>query len=139
MSKKNVIASVKTDKIEKINLSKFAKELENVNVSHALRERETIYIYPEEIKKEDINNAIGKKFRSSLRSRLKRFSNNIFVFAKKNEEKELIAEIGLFDEFYKKNYRINDYSLKSVSSSNDLAKNRDLSLMLQIIAECKSI
>lgn len=143
MSKKNVIASKVIAKenvkgeIKEINLSRFAKDLENVNVSHIKRDRETIYIYPEDMKKEEINNEKGKKFRSSLRAKMQRFSNNCFVFSKQNDIENLKKMIIEFDDFYAKNYRITDYSLKSISSSNDASKNRDLNLLLEIIKEMK--
>ena len=134
----NVIAKdAKKEDVKEINLSKFAKELEGKNVSHLQRERETIYIYPESIPKDRINEREGKQFRGKMRSRIKRFSDNLFYAGKIGnipECKKIIAE---FDLFYKEFYRINDYSLKSLSSSNDPAKNKDIDLFLNLLKEIK--
>lgn len=141
MSKK-VSASVidaKKNEIANVNLSKFAKELESKNVSHSRNERETIYIYPASIPKERINEKEGKQFRGKMRNSLKRFCNNIFYFGKMQDEKLIKEDILKFDAFYKENYRINDFSLKSLSSSNDESVNKDISLFLQIIKEFKGI
>lgn len=145
MSKKalnasNINASKMEDKKEeivKINLSKFASQLENKGISHARNERETIYIYPASIPKDRINEKEGKQFRGKMRSQLKRFSNNIFFFAKGEKIEEIKKEIANFEIFYKEFYRINDYSLKSLSSSNDEGKNRDIELLLSILSEMK--
>lgn len=145
MSKKRVIASNvnakkengKREGIEILNLSKFSKELENKGNSHIQRDRETIYIYPESIPKDRINEKEGKQFRGKMRNSIKRFANNIFYNAKTNRIEELKAEISKFDSFYKEFYRINDYSLKSLSSSNDEGKNKDIDLLLRIISEFK--
>lgn len=141
MSKK-VNASVidaKKNEIANVNLSKFAKELESKNVSHSRNERETIYIYPASIPKERINEKEGKQFRGKMRSSLQRFCNNVFYYGKMEDHKLIKEEIEKFDAFYKENYRINDFSLKSLSSSNDPARNKDIDLFLQIVKEFKSI
>jgi|SRR5882757_622177 len=131
------IADEKKEEIKIVNLSKFAKELENKSVSHARNERETIYNYPPNVPKEKINEREGKQFRGKMRNSLQRFSNNIFYNEKIQNLDELKKEIAKFEIFYKENYRINDYSLKSLSSSNDPAKNKDIDLLLRIIAESK--
>lgn len=125
----------KKDEIVNINLSKFASELENKGNSHIRNERETIYVYPSSIPKERINEKEGKQFRGKMRNQIKRFANNIFYESKRNEIENVKAEIAKFDAFYKENYRINDYSLKSLSSSNDEGKNKDIDLLLRIISE----
>lgn len=133
----NAIASKIEEKKENltiVNLSKFAKELENVQLKQK-RERETIYVYPESFSKSDVNSEKGKKFRNGIRSKMKRFANNIFYFAKIQEEDNLKKEIGMFKEFYKSNFRLNDFSLNSISQSKDAGKEKDFSLMLNIIKE----
>lgn len=136
MSKKNV-ASAKKDEIVNINLSKFASKLENKGNSHIRNERETIYIYPASIPKDRINEKEGKQFRGKMRNELKRFCNNIFYESKRNEIANVKVIIAKFDSFYKEFYRINDYSLKSLSSSNDEGKNQDIQLLLDILSEFK--
>lgn len=126
----------KKDEIVKINLQKFAKELENVNLKEK-KVRETIYNYPEGFTKQKINSDEGKKFRNSLRNQLKRICNNILVYAKTNQQDKLVAEIKLFSAFYKKNYQRNDFSITSLSSSKDESKEKDLTLMINIVKEFK--
>jgi hypothetical protein len=123
--------------VKEINLSKFAKELEGKNISHIQRERETIYIYPDYIPKDRINEKEGKQFRGNKRSRLKRFSDNLFYSAKIGNVEECKKIVSEFDSFYKEFYRINDYSLSSLSSSNDPAKNKDIQLFLSLLLEIK--
>lgn len=145
MSKRNnvIVKDAKKDEIVKeipsINLQKFAKELEGKGISHLRNDRETIYIYPEEWKSDNINGREGRKFRSHKRSFIQRLSNNLFFLGKGEKIEEIKAEIVKFDAFYKEFYKINDYSLKSLSSSNDPAKNANIDLLLRIIREIKSI
>lgn len=143
-SKKNAIVNPKaknakkdeSKEINKINLSKFVSQLSTIELKEK-KDKETIYIYPEGSSKEWIGSDKGKKFRNSLRNAMKKFANNILIFAKINDLEKLQGEIKKFDEFYKKNYRINDLSLKSISSSSDPLKERDYSLMIEIIKEVK--
>lgn len=130
---KNANAS-KESNVVNLNLEKFEKSLESVSLKEK-KTRETIYNYPEGWDKTKINSEEGKKFRNSLRNQMKRFSNNVFVFTKTKENEKLIAEIDAFNAFYLKNFRINDYSLDSITQSKDDAKSRDLSLMMDIIRE----
>jgi len=132
-NQKNANASQES-KVVNLNLEKFEKSLESVSLKEK-KTRETIYNYPEGWGKEKINSEEGKKFRNSLRNQMKRFSNNVFYYAKIKENDKLIAEIDAFNAFYLKNFRINDYSLDSITQSKDDAKSRDLSLMMDIIKE----
>lgn len=122
--------------VTKINLSQFADKLKNVELKVKAK-KSTIYKYPDTFSENDINSEKGKKFRNSLRTKLKRFSNNIFVFAKINEVEKLNNEVKEFDIFYKENYQINDYSATSISQSKNEVKEQDIVLMLQIIKEVK--
>lgn len=139
--KKNANANVKVAKEEKkeiiqINLDKFEKQLENVSIKE-IRQRETIYVYPDDFSKSDINSEKGKKYRNSIRNNLKRHCNNILIFAKSKDSEKLQKEIKEFELFYKEKFRLNDFSLSSISQSKDAGKEKDLSLMIEIIKECK--
>lgn len=120
----------------KINLDKFAKELEGMQLKEK-RTRETIYVYPESFTKSDINSEKGKKYRNSIRNNLKRFSNNICIYAKMKDAEKLGNEVKGFEGFYKEKFRLNDFSLSSISQSKDELKEKDFSLMLEIIKEVK--
>lgn len=130
---------IQKDEIVKINLSKFSKALENKIIERKSTERITLYKYPSEFTKEQINAKQGKQFRSKLRTKLNNFTNNIFLFAKQNRVDELKTEIKNFDSFYKENYLLNDYSLSSLTNINeDKEKFANIKLMLDIINEVKN-
>lgn len=139
-TKKNV-ANKKTTENKKsvvnLNLSQFAAKLDNIEVKEK-KDKETLYIYPETLSKSDINGEKGKKHRNKLRTKMQKFENNIFVFTKTNDTENLEKTIAEFDAFYKENYRTPDYSLKSISSSNDEKKTASLKTMLEIINAVKS-
>lgn len=120
--------------ITKVNLDKFEKELSGVQLKEK-KVRETIYTYPAEFTKELINSDKGKKFRNSMRNKMKFHCNNILTFAKSKDMEKLAKEVKDFKAFYKANYRLNDFSLASISQSNDATKEKDLNLMIQILKE----
>lgn len=144
MSKKSIIPAknVNASKenaspaIAKFNLSQFADQLSAIELREK-KDKETIYKYPEGFSKEMISSEKGKKFRNSLRNRMKTICNNILLFAKMNRMEDLHKEIASFDALYLANYRINDYSLKSFSSSGDSSKLGLMELSLSIIREIK--
>lgn len=126
-------ASAKTTaNVVNINLSKFADKLKNISVKEK-KTKDTIYIYPENFTAKMIGEKEGKQFRNKLRNKMRFFENNIFVAAKQKDNDKLIALVKEFNSFYKANYRVNDYSLSSVSQSQDETKTGDLSTMMQII------
>lgn len=132
----NAISSPANPSIIKMNLDKFADQLGKMELKEK-KDKETIYLYPEGMTKEMISGEKGKKFRNSLRNRLKTISNNILLFAKMKRMEDLDKEINSFLAFYKDHYRLNDLSLKSISQSADEGKNASLSLFLSIVKECK--
>jgi predicted translin family RNA/ssDNA-binding protein len=130
----NKSTNVKTATVTKINLSQFADKLKNVELK-VKEKKALLYKYPENFNANDINSDKGKKFRSSLRTKLKRFTNNIFVFAKINEVEKLKKEIKDFESFYKENFVVNDLTVRSITNSKDTEAS--VTLMLQIIKEVK--
>lgn len=139
LSAKKISENVKErseDQIVKFNLDKFADQLGKIDLKEK-KERDTIYLYPAEFSKEMISGEKGKKFRNHLRNQLKRHSNNCLLFAKMKRMDDLKEEIKKFDAFYLQFYRINDYSIGSISQSNDDAKNASYSLFLDILKSLK--
>jgi hypothetical protein len=118
--------------LSKINLSAFTEKLSNVNVKEK-RMKETIYVYPEGKGKDWINSDEGKKWRNKRRSSIRRMTDNILLFAKHNRIEDLQKEIDLFQKDYKTYYRLNDFSIHSISNSQDEGKIGNLSLALDII------
>lgn len=119
-----------------INLEKYADQLSGINLKEK-KDKESLYLYPDGFLKSDISSEKGKKYRNGLRNKLKKFSNNILIFAKIKDAEKLQKEIADFMIFYKEKFRINDLSLSSISHSKDSAKEKDFSLFLQIVKECK--
>ena len=129
----------KTGKVENIktaNLAAYAERLANFDIKEKAK-KERKYIYPENFTELMINNIEGKKHRSKLRKILERHCNNIFVFTKIEDVEKLKKEISLFLDFYKANYRINDFSVNSVFDGSNEKKKNDLSFMLQIVKDQK--
>jgi hypothetical protein len=126
-----------TSNVTKVNLDKFTDALKNVEVKEKVK-KDNIYIYPETMTEKEKSNEVGKKFRNKLRNQLRRYANNIFVFAKTKNVESLEKEINLFDKFYKENYRINDYSFSSITNTKNEVKEKDIKLMLEIITAIKN-
>lgn len=130
---KNV--KVETAKIEavKLNLDMLSNEIKEKAKHIVKTEKQYLYKYPAEWTKNDIQSKQGKQFRTKCRKAIQRFSNNIFCFADMQETEKLINEINLFKIFYLENYLINDFSVDSITTSEDNKK--DISLMLRTINE----
>lgn len=132
-SKKNV---AKTETLTTINLSKFADRLNTMALDEKIRkDKQLLYKYPETWTKIHINGIEGKKFRQGLRNKLQRISNNIFTYAKQQNLELLQKEVTAFEIFYTENYLLNDFSVKSLSTRDEMKE--DLQTMLEIIAETK--
>lgn len=125
----------KDEKLTKINFSKFAEKLNSFSVKEKMQ-KSTLYNYPEGWTALNINGDEGRTFRRALRLKLTNFSNNIFVYCKTKQTEKLIAEVKNFDKFYKLNYKINDYSINSITHTKE-EKNASYVLMLDIIKEVK--
>lgn len=127
--------TAKDEKLIKINFTKFAEKLSSFDVKEKMQ-KSTLYSYPVEWTSLQINGDQGKTFRRSLRLKLTNFSNNIFVYTKTKQAEKLNAEIKAFDSFYKANYKLNDYSINSITHTKE-EKNASYVLMLEIIKEVK--
>lgn len=131
---KNVNAKKESSKLTTINLSKFA----NLKVSEVVKtQKSTLYNYPENWNALQINAGEGKSFRTKKRNKLMQFANNICVFAKHNRLNDLIEEIKKFDIFYKEIFKLNDYSINSLTHTKE-EKNAFYCDMLEIIKIVKA-
>ena len=86
--------------------------------------------------KEVISGLIGKGWRANKRKQLDNFANRFVIYLMENKSDKLKELKISFDLFYKEYYRINDYSLNSVSDRTD-AKNAIVKEMLQHFAKSK--
>lgn len=133
---KKEIASPAIVDLSKFNLEKFADQLSAISLKEK-KNKETIYVYPPEFKKEDIGGEIGKKWRNHQRRKLESLTNNILFFAKGKKMEDLQDAIKKFRSFYKETYRRNDFSIDSLSQSRNDARNAGISLALDIIKSAK--
>jgi hypothetical protein len=132
-TKKTNVAKAKKEtkvlNVEKINLSALTDRLQKIDVKEK-QKKQTIYLYPETFTDKDINSEVGKKFRNKRRKEIERFANNCFFYMKYNRENDLIKEVDEFEKHYKTFYKINDYSVKSISNSKET---NNIELFLDIV------
>ena len=121
----------KENQIVKLNFDDLKEKLSKVELKEK-KKKERLYNYPENFSEKMINESEGKAFRSKQRNKIKTFANNISLFAKMNRIEDLQKEVKLFNEYYKTVYRINDFTVNSISQK-DAEKTGDIELMLQIV------
>lgn len=149
-NKKNQSAKVNTVKtsnnvevskvnLSKINLSKFAEKFANVSEKIVSNQRESIYKYAVEFTKEKINGLEGKQLRNKHKRNIQNFASRMFVACKHKNESEIINIKNEFISYYKENYILNDYSLKSISNSQDKSKTDNIVNLLEVIKELNPI
>ncbi len=131
------VKNPKTAALAKVNLNSVASKLEAIP-AREVRERESIYLYPATLTKEQISGDKGKSFRNSMRTKRDNLINNICFFAKDAKKgAELKEAIVKFNAFYKENYQRQDYTVASLSQKHDDVKNAHIILALEIIALSK--
>ena len=125
-------ATNKQTEVKKFNLDAVKNLLSKVDLQ-TKKERVNLYIYPGDINTEALRNGKkGKAFRQSLRKKLDNFANQILLLVKYDRTPELPGQISEFKKFYKTFYRINDFSVTSVSQRED-AKNELIKIMFDVI------
>lgn len=79
-----------------------------------------------------------KRKRTKIRKQRNKLIDNILYYFSNKKEKDLKDEIKLFNSFYKENYILNDYSLKSIASDNsDKDTKEKITFMFEIIKRTK--
>lgn len=135
-AKKVVVkGTAKVENLQKINLSKFADVLSKVEDKAIRGVKDALYIYPADFTQDTINSLKGKQFRNQQRNKLDRFADNISLFAKHNRIEDFVKECENFKLFYKEIYRLNDFSVSSLSQSAKDAKKDKLTLLLNLVKE----
>lgn len=130
-----IVNPAKETNLQKINLDKFADSLEKFEGKEKKSKETSIYKYPESFPKEDVNSEKGKNWRNQKRGKIKRFVNNILLYAKHKRMEDLQKEISEFKTFYAETYILNDYSGKSISNSNKEKEVAELSIALDIVKQ----
>ena len=128
------------DSLNKLDLS----EIKVKEKKSSVRSNENFYNYEflftkyqkrifKELSKDDFKK-YGNRLRTKIRKIRNTFANNIKLYQQQSNIVELKREIKLFNLFYKETYCLNDYSVKSISSTNrDEDTNLLLSDMFKII------
>lgn len=130
---KNVTDKKESAKLQKINFDKFANIANKITESAITTQKSLLYIYPENWTKQDINNPkLGKSFRNDKRKKLQNFANLILLAYQKKNVELMKVEIEKFKVFYKEFFRINDFSINSVTHQKD---NETINAMIQIVKE----
>jgi hypothetical protein len=104
----------------------------------------SFYLYPEKTEsgkkfagnKEVISGIEGKNWRDKRRKELDRFGNDFLIFLMEKENEKMKDLKNRFVKHYKMYYRINDFSLASVSNRSD-NKNVIVKEMLSHFAKIK--
>jgi hypothetical protein len=132
-TQKEIVAPKENVNLSKINLDAFAEKLDSFEGKEKKSKKESIYKYPIDFPKTDVNSEKGKNWRNNKRNTMKRFINNILLYAKMKRIEDLTKEIESFKSFYTEFYCLNDYSSSSISNSNKEKEGKELELMLSII------
>jgi hypothetical protein len=135
MSKNANQKPVVNSSVKNLNLEALKNKVQNIEITEK-KTRENLYNYPDNLKTEkERNGKEGKAFRSKLRKRRDNFCDKIRIHLKYDRLEDLKTAISEFKLFYKENYRINDFSVGSVSQSNKDEKAEALKDMFAIILE----
>ena len=124
----------KDSNLSKINFDKFAKDVQNVTAKSSSTQRSQLYIYPEKWNALQINGSEGKNFRGDKRRKLLSFANLIQLHYKMKSAEKLIEEIKNFKKFYKEFFKINDFSINSITNVKG-ELNAEYQKMLNIVKE----
>jgi len=129
-------------KIDALNKLKIVSKVKEKSIK-GVRNHDDMFHYTFLFKLKDIDYStidkdtfkrVGNRIRTKVRKQRNSFANNIILY-KNNKDIELLTkEIKSFNKFYKETYKLNDYTLKSISSTNrDEDTNQLLKDMLSII------
>lgn len=113
--RKNQIKNSETSIFENVDFMNLEHKIKDLKVKEKIsKDRQKMYKYPSECNTKELE----KRFREARRKDIKKYSNNIILFFQQKNEIELKKEVNSFNEFYLKNYILNDYSILSISSNN---------------------
>jgi phosphoenolpyruvate synthase/pyruvate phosphate dikinase len=122
--------------IDSANAAAVVKKAAEKDRSTAVKEKNYLYRFQLENSIADKKNKLSakdeKKKRNKIRRDLKLFANKFFVEKNKEEIKKLSRE---FISFYKKEYILNDFSLKSLTNVTDELAIQDYERVLKIAKE----
>lgn len=129
----NTPAKAKNTELAIINKSEKAakaKASETANIIETLIKKEQRFLYKFQTSAEKLNAAKAKQYRQKLRRKLDNFDAAIRL--EKNAELKAKA-IADFIAFYKAEFILNDFSLKSLTDSRDSYKAESFMEMLKLV------
>lgn len=126
--------TAKKDNLQKLNLDVFSKILESKSINKSTSQvKQGIYKYYE-------GEIMQSSTRSKFRRKIESISNNILLSAKaytinKNEANKnlFLNAVKEFNVYYEYRYTLNDYSVESISNSQQDAMRANYTLMFEII------
>ena len=134
---KNIPENIK-NKLEALKVQ--ADKLNLGNSSKKSSKASYIYKYPENYSILDISmkGGLGEKFRRETRNKRDTFLNNVSITFKQYQNKSVILEdvlneVRTFINFYKENYTINDFSVRSISDKPNAIKDEIYKVQLDIV------
>lgn len=140
--KSNKVETAKKENLQKINFNLLADSVKGVidiHTSNASGERSKMYIYPDNIPPLLQSTAKGKNWRKKMREQLNAICNKIQVSYDRKDNAATFANVETFKKFYKTFFRINDFTLQSITQISEeklQAKEyqKALNIVKQIIA-----
>lgn len=124
----------KVDKATLLKVLKKGSEKNAVERKTSTKEKNFLYKYQLDKKENALPEKEQKKKRSKLRRKLQNLVNVIILANVKKPSTEGVKE---FLDFYKANYILNDFTLQSITASNDELKTKDLQKVLEICKKTK--
>jgi hypothetical protein len=119
--------NVKSGKVN-INLSKIQNDLKESKKERSVSSND-LYVYPKGISLDEDK----KKFRTKLRRRIHKFYTDICIY-----QDNLESDILEFMEFYKANYKIQDFKIENFSNSRNADNLKAYSKLLDIVKKAIS-
>lgn len=137
----------KKESLNKANLSNFADKLKKFGItenSKAKNQKSLLYNYPENFTSLQINSDEGKKFRARLRNELKKhfdkisIAQTIFENKGKKDSSNVVAAIKDFKAWYKTNFKVNDFTLNSITHKTNTELTDYYAVCLNIVLHYES-
>lgn len=110
------------------------KAIETANVIETLVKKEQRFLYKFQLATPKLTPQKAKQYRQKLRRKLDNFDYKIRIIKDASERNKAITE---FRAFYKAEFILNDYSLKSITDSRDTIKSQSYAEMLKLVQNAK--
>jgi len=116
-----LVETTNTQKNDKVTIKKIADRQTSV--------KDKNFIYKFQLDETKLTDKEAKKKRNKLRRNLTLIVNQIIL---DNVKKQNLDNVKNFINFYKENYILNDFTLKSLTNSNEQSKVEDFNKILEL-------